>query len=145
MTKSALITSINGYITSVVNIAKHRSSMLDLINEFFQTTHIMDNGAVPNQFSYRLRFKKQGNIVNVDGYIRNDYSVIKGDEILLNIDNSQYFVKTGQEVAFSVSSNFLTNGVALIGLVGLNSSIFLATNIGAGELIYINTTYQTND
>lgn len=145
MTKSALTASMYGYISAVVNIVKHRNSMLDLINEFFQTTYIMDNGAVPDQFSYRLRFKKQGNLVHVDGYIRNDYLSIRGDEILVTIDNPDYFAKTGQEVAFSVSSNFLTNGVALIGLVGLNSSIFLATNIGAGELIYINTTYQTND
>lgn len=141
MTKSALITSINGYITSVVNIVKHRNSMLDLINEFFQTAYIMDNGAVPDQFSHRLRFKKQGNLINVDGYIRNDYSVIKGNEILVTITNSDYFAKTGQETVFAISSNYLNTGVALVGL----SSIFLATNIGAGELIYINTTYQTND
>ena len=141
MTKSALITSINGYITAVVNIVKHRNSMLDLINEFFQTTYIMDNGAVPDQFSHRLRFKKQGNIVHVDGYIRNDYSVIKGNEIILTITNSDYYAKTSQETVFAINTNYLNNGVALVGL----DSIFLATNIGAGELIYINTTYQTND
>ena len=141
MTKSALITSINGYITAVVNIVKHRNSMLDLINEFFQTTYIMDNGAIPNQFSHRLKFKKQGNIIHVDGYIRNDYSVIKGNEIILTITNPDYFAKTGQETVCAVTSNYLNSGVIVIGL----SSIYMYTNIGVEEFIYINTTYQTND
>ena len=34
-TKAALITAINGFITSIVNITKHRNSMLQLVNEFF--------------------------------------------------------------------------------------------------------------
>jgi len=142
MTKSALITSINGYITSVVNIAKHRNSMLDLINQLFQTTYTMSNVEAPDQFTYNLKFKKQGNLVHIDGFIKNNYPYMRGNEILVTIGNSEFYAKTGQEtISQVVGSTSLSNGIVSFAL----SSIYLVTNLGALSTININTTYQTND
>lgn len=141
-TKSALITAVNGFISSVVSITKHRNSMLELINTLFQTTYVMSNVAGPNQFTYTLRFKKIGNVVWVDGTIKNSYTIPKGNISLVTIGNSEYFAKTGQDTKASVvGDNSLSNGL----LKFTTDSIFLETNIGPGNSIRINNHYQTND
>ena len=141
-TKSALITAVNGFISSVVSITKHRNSMLELINTLFQTTYAMSNVAAPNQFTYNLKFKKIGNVIWVDGIIKNSYTLTQGNISLVTIGNSEYFAKTGQDTKCSVvGDNSLLNGL----LKFTTNSIFLETNIGPGNSIRINAHYQTND
>lgn len=141
-TKSTLITAVNGFLTSVVTILKHRNSMLELINTLFQTTYVMSNVAGPDQFTYTLRFKKIGNVIWVDGTVKNSYTVPMGSISLVTIGNSEYFAKTGQDTkGFVVGEDSLSNGL----LKFTTNSIFLETNIGPGNSIRINNSYQTND
>lgn len=142
MTKAALTTAVNGFITSIVTVLKHRNSMSELINTLFQTTHTMSNVAAPNQFTYNLKFKKIGNLIWVDGTIKNEYSVVQGNISLVTINNSEYFAKTGQDTkGLVVGENSLSNGIVNF----TTSSIFLVTNIGPGNTIRVNNHYQTND
>ena len=141
-TKSTLITAVNGFIASVVSIAKHRNSMLELINTLFQTTYVMSNVAGPDQFTYTLRFKKIGNVIWVDGTVKNSYAITKGNISLVTIGNAEYFAKTGQYTKGNViGENSLSNGL----LKFTTDSIFLETNIGPGNSIRINNHYQTNN
>ena len=73
-TKSSLISTINGYITSVVTVLKVRNAFSSIINELFQTTTTYSLETGTNVFRYKLRFKKIGNIVFLDGYITNKYT-----------------------------------------------------------------------
>lgn len=140
--KSALVTAVNGFITAVQSIANHRLSMLEIINTLFQTTYIMSNVAGPDQFTYTLRFKKIGNVIWVDGTVKNEYTIPKGNISLVTIGNSEYFAKTGQDTkGFVVGENSLLNGL----LKFTTNSIFLETNIGNGNTIRINNHYQCND
>ena len=69
-TKAGLISAINGFITSVVNITKHRNSMLELVNELYPAT-LTDDQSTTNVFTatqagvigYQFTFKKRGNMV----------------------------------------------------------------------------------
>lgn len=141
-TKASLTSAVNGFITAVVNIANHRLSMLQLINELFQTTHSMSNVSAPNQFTYNLKFKKIGNVIWVDGTVKNEYTYPRGNMSLVTIDNSLFFAKTGQDTkGFVVGDASLQNGL----LKFTTNSIFLETNIGNGNTIRINNHYQTND
>ena len=142
-TKSTLITAVNGFIANVVSITKHRNSMLEIIDTLFQTTYVMSNVAGPDQFTYTLRFKKIGNVIWVDGTVKNEYtSGAHGNVSLVTIDNSEFYAKTGQDTkGFVVGENSLSNGL----LKFTTNSIFLETNIGNGNTIRINNHYQCND
>lgn len=141
-TKAGLISAVNGYITAVITQLKHRNSMLEIINELFQTTHTMSNVSAPNQLTYNLKFKKIGNLVWVDGTVKNEYTIAIGNTNLVTIDNSLFFAKTGQDTkGFVVGENSLSNGIINF----TTDKIFIVTNIGAGNTIRINNHYQTND
>ena len=142
-TKSNLISSINSFLTATVTILKHRNSMLELINEFFGATHSMYiSPLTPNVISYDLKFTKIGNLVKVNGFIRNGFTYMIGSQDLLTIDNSLYFAKTGESTTTPVVSNeSLSNGLVMI----VGDKIHLLTNLGAGNSFQINATYKTND
>lgn len=72
-TKSGLITAINGFITSVVNITKHRNSMLEVVNELYPTK-VLDNSTDETyttqtnaNITYNIQIVKQGRTIRVDG------------------------------------------------------------------------------
>lgn len=139
-TKSALTTAINGYITAVINIANHRLSMLELINSLFQTTVIDSDITGINKFTKDLRYKKIGNIVYIDGWIRNNYTTSQADLNIAVIPNSLFYAKTGQNtdvIQFSTSNPYK--------LTFITDSIYLTHSIPPFEKIFINAHYQTND
>ena len=72
-TKSALISAINGFITSVVNITKHRNSMLEVVNELYPSK-VSDNSTDETyttqtnaNITYGIQIVKQGRSVRIDG------------------------------------------------------------------------------
>lgn len=72
-TKSSLISAINGFITSVVNITKHRNSMLEVVNELYPTK-VSDNSTDETyttqtnaNITYAIQIVKQGRSVRING------------------------------------------------------------------------------
>ena len=66
-TKTGIIASINGYLTSIITIANHRLSMLDLINELYSDA-VTDSQATETyttkggtDIAYSITIKKTGN------------------------------------------------------------------------------------
>lgn len=141
-TKASLISTINGFITAVIDVTKHRNSMLELINTFFSTTITKSNTQAPNQFTYNLKFNKKGNMVTCIGSIQNAYSTIRGNEIIFTQTDSELYAKTGQDTI--AIGTLEPNGTNC--LVSFNAnSIYLIDSIPSGARLNINTTYQVND
>lgn len=143
-TKSNLIANINGFITSVVNITKHRNSMLELVNELFATsTHSV---VTVGNIQYDLTFTKSGNKCTLTGSISNSTSSIIGGVKLLDIPNSIYYPKnsTGFYGVKFISNNNASLLLADSSFIVPNS-IFLNGSMGAYEIVSINTTYIVND
>jgi|LakMenE01Jun11ns_1017448.scaffolds.fasta_scaffold9525812_2 hypothetical protein len=72
-TKSALISAVNGFITSVVNITKHRNSMLEVINELYPLK-VSDNSTdetyttqTNQNITYTIQIVKQGRSIRING------------------------------------------------------------------------------
>lgn len=140
-TKADLITSINTQITSVINVVKHRLSMLPIINELFQTTATYTLSSGTDVFTYKLRFKKIGNIVFLDGYITNKYTVPKSAQNIYSIPNSLYYGKTSEDTVCVVpTANGTYANVSISGNV-----IYLIGTLGINETLRFNIHYQTND
>jgi len=141
-TKSSLISSINSFLTAIVTITKHRNSMLEVVNELFQTTTIQTLVTGSDVFWHSLRYKKIGNIVYIDGYITNKFTTTEQYVNAVTIPNSLFFAKTGQATyLYGVNENTNTNVQFEIN----NDEIFLNTTLSPNQKVYINAHYQTND
>lgn len=103
-TKSALISTINGFITSVVNITKHRDSMLEVVNELYGSNQLNDTQATTNVITlvlsdalYNLTFTKTGRMVHVYGFIKRNTASIPNNTIIASITNSEFAPQTGKQ------------------------------------------------
>ena len=140
-TKSGIISTINGYIAAVVNIANHRLSMLEVVNELWQTTYNITDFSGSNKFYYNLNFKKQGNIVFVDGSIINKFTVSKGfNTEMVTIPNSVFFALSSLSTP-TIQPTKTSN----IPILFINNKIKLYGTLAPNQEIIINCQYQTND
>jgi hypothetical protein len=145
-TKSGLIASVNGFITAVINTTKHRNSMLELINELFQTTTTQTISSGTNVFWCSLRYKKIGNLIYIDGTITSKYTQAVEDLDLITIPNSLFFAKTGQSTSSGAVSTTPTSIAQTVTLITFAvDKISLLGSISPNQTIYINSHYQTND
>jgi len=119
-TKAGLISAINGFITSVVNITKHRNSMLELVNELFQTTTIQTITTGTDVFWCSLRYNNLANITisGVNFTLPLTGVVVANGSYYLNIDNGLFKSSFGEvyqgisnttDWAFVVSSGEYSN------------------------------------
>ena len=149
-TKAALITAINGFITSIVNITKHRNSMLQLVNEFFTTT-IFDTQATTNvftrltgqtAFNYSFKVKKRGNIVFIQGNITNSTSATQILISLCEITNTE-FIPAGAQTILAINNTSTTGLISF--LQNPNYIVGNGMQVLAGQIVTINGYYFTND
>ncbi len=113
-TKANLISAVNGFITSIVNITKHRNSMLEVVNELYGN-QVSDTQATTNVVTrnfaastYNLTFTKTGRMVYVYGTIINVSTSIPNNSIIADITNSEFAPQSGQQfriVGFSDLDN----------------------------------------
>jgi hypothetical protein len=110
-TKSQLITRVNGHLTEVFDIAYHRASMLDLINQLYPApvtdTQITETYTTKgNSFlTYNIRMVKQGNIVHFLLRVTNNSTVsIPSGEVVFTWKNTEYKPNTISSFNFSSSS-----------------------------------------
>lgn len=141
-TKSALTTAINGFITAIITQTKVRNAYLELINVLFQTTVTQSLLTSSDVFGHVLKFKKQGNIVHVSGYIVNKYAVSKSNQNIVAISDSLFYAKTSEP---TVVFGFTEATGTPVQLLFTGSDIFLTTNLYESQKIWINANYQTND
>ena len=143
-TKVNLISNINSYLTAIITQAKHRLSMLEIINELFPSTtnYTLSTG----DLQYNLNFTKSGNICVVSGFFKNNLNTIIDGIVLFNITNSVYYTKKTQ-----YTSAFRLNGANNVTLaigdldVAYPNTIYLENSIPALETVKFSLTYITND
>ena len=150
-TKSALISTINGFITSIVNITKHRDSMLEVVNELYGSNQLNDIPATTNvitlvlaESSYDLTFTKTGRMVHVYGYIRRNTSSIPNNTIIASITNSEFVPQTGKQFRLN---GYYDGSNNIIPFVFENVSAAQIRNfklVPVTEAYYINGFYLTN-
>jgi hypothetical protein len=114
-TKANLISAVNGFITAIVNITKHRNSMLEVVNELYGNNQLNDTQLTTNVVTknflntiYNLTFTKTGRMVYVYGTIRNNTYPIFNNRIIADITNSEFAPQSGQQfriVGFSDADN----------------------------------------
>jgi hypothetical protein len=134
MNKTTLISTINGFITAVVSVAKVRNAYLEIINALFPTK--LNQTISTGDIICNLDYKKCGNEARVSGSITNNTSSLIGDG-LIEIPNSIYYAKTGTQ-----TRSQLNNGITL---QISDTDINLFGVLGANETIFINESYQIND
>jgi len=117
MIKSDLTTSINGYLTSIVTIAKHRLSMLDLTNTVYPSiitesytnlaTTATNTTAIGTTHYYTTYWIKQGRLVTVFGTITNKTGVSTSNEDYITINVGEFTPQAviNEFIAHSTSDN----------------------------------------
>jgi|LakMenE01Jun11ns_1017448.scaffolds.fasta_scaffold9442827_2 hypothetical protein len=143
-TKAGLISAINGFITSVVNITKHRNSMLELVNELYPAT-LTDDQSTTNVFTatqagvigYQFTFKKRGNIVFVTGVIINFTTQLQSNPTVCSITNSEFLPSSIQVIPLMINASSL--------LVVGGSTVQLLSTLPADGFINVQFYYFTND
>ena len=140
-TKSSMIAAINGFITSIVSVLKHRNSMLELVNEFYQVPYsnqVTGTDVIANN----ILFKKQGNIVHINGFFQNKKATVQQFITVVPIVDSKYYAKSAQDTVFFGISENTGNKIRVS---ASNNSLYLLDPISPNERVYVNNHYQTND
>lgn len=148
-TKTDIISYINSQITEIVTIAKHRLSMLSLIDELYPivysekdsslTNDITAKNTINTNLKYNVYFVKQGKMVYVYGSITNNSSEIIG---FSNPDNF-FFEITKTEYQTSLPSTIrFVNGNETI---KIQSNKFYYSQISSNTTKNFNFHYPAND
>lgn len=139
-TKAGLIAAVNGFITSVVNITKHRNSMLEIINELFATTTNYTVSTGIDCFHYSLNFKKIGNVVYVDGYAKSQYTYTIYDPTFFVVPNGIYSPK--RTATTTGNSDIFSTQLIVLDVSGI---MFVRGAFYPEVVTYINFNYTVND
>lgn len=151
-TKSALISTINGFITSIVNITKHRDSMLEVVNELYGSNQLDDTQATTNVITlvlsdalYNLTFTKTGRMVHVYGKIRKNIASIPVGSTIANITNSEFEPQTSKQ--FRINGYFDGSSNNIVPFVFENITTPKIRNLETvplAEEYFLNGFYLTN-
>ena len=95
-TKAGLLATINGFITAVVNIAKHRSSMSAVVDEIY-TNAVVDSNILETYTTksgtnilYEITIKKIGNNAFIKIRVKNTTSNILASQNIYSWKESEY-------------------------------------------------------
>lgn len=150
-TKSGLTTAINGFLTAIISIAKHRSSMLELINEMYRETttesytNLSDNTPLttPNGTTHNYLFKvdKIGNKVTFGGSLTNKTGAMLANGMWLTISDTEFLQNSDVVTFYGVSDN---NGRNIKCTLSANVLVVVSL-IDNNETIHFNMKYNTNN
>jgi hypothetical protein len=100
-TKADLLTTLVGYITAIVTVAKHRNADQAIVDEMYREpileTQSSPTFTIPDNAStklYSLNLKKTGNVVTVSGYFQNSTGSTATGSDWLTL-TGEYTPKTG--------------------------------------------------
>lgn len=145
-TKTDLINSINTQITAIITQAKHRLSILPLVNELFPTPTSYA-ATTATGITYYVLFKKSGNTVNVVGSLSNTLSSIQPSQAIFDLPTSElYPLNENFPIIGFDSINPSENYQILISSTGIFANKLAITNaIPAYGIVFFNGNYTTND
>lgn len=146
--KSAITTTINGFITAIITQAKVRSALSTLLDNLYPTV-VIDTQATTTiftktdtDFNYDIKTAKVGRLVNICGSFENVSGVTKSDQSIMSITNTEY--RTDALVLnhyiLAVSDSGLIVKLSLTG-----SNIDLVGVAPTGVKFYFNGNYTVKD
>ena len=151
MTKTNLLNGLNSFISAVGRITKtrHTSANSSLVDELYSDVILQDTtlteilSPLTSDINYKILISKNGNNVNINGYIRNEGSAIDGGFELFDIVDTEYRQRVPLDSLAVVLG--VTQIPSVILVFKLNNKIALG-NIGLGfnETICFNFNYKTN-
>lgn len=150
-TKANLISAVNGFITAIVNITKHRNSMLQVVNELYgnqlSDTQLTTNVITSNflNTSYNLTFTKTGRMVYVYGTIINNSYPIFNNRIIADITNAEFAPQGGQQFRIVGFSDLDNDNIPFI-FENIDNAPKIRNykEVPLSKLFYINGFYLTN-
>lgn len=148
-TKTDIISYINSQITEIVTIAKHRLSMLSLIDELYPIVYSEKDSSLTNDITakntintnlrYIVYFVKQGKMVYVYGSITNNSSEIID---FSNTDNFFFEItRTEYQTSLPGTIRFVNGNETIM----IRSNKFYYSNIPANTTKKFNFHYPAND
>ena len=151
MTKTNLLNGLNSFISAVGRITKtrHTSANSLLVDELYSDVILQDTtlteilSPLTSDINYKILISKNGNNVNINGYIRNEGSAIDGGFELFDIVDTEYRQRTPLDSLAVVLG--VTQIPEVILVFKLNNKIALGSiGLGFNETIYFNFNYKTN-
>ena len=152
MTKTNLLNGLNSFISGVGRITKtrHTSANSLLVDELYSdvilqdTTFIEILSPLTSDISYKILISKNGNNVNINGFIRNEGSSdIAGGFELFDIVDTEYRQRVTSDSFVVVRGVTQIPNVILV--FKLNNKIALGSiGLGFNKTIIFNFNYKTN-
>ena len=152
MTKTNLLNGLNSFISGVGRITKtrHTSANSLLVDELYSdvilqdTTFIEILSPLTSDISYKILISKNGNNVNINGFIRNEGSSdITGGFELFDIVDTEYRQRVTSDSFVVVRGVTQIPNVILV--FKLNNKIALGSiGLGFNKTIIFNFNYKTN-
>jgi len=146
--KSSILSTVNGFITSIITQAKVRSALSTLLDNFYPTV-LYDTDATTNvftktdtDFEYSFKIAKVGRVVNIDGYIENVTASSISDQPIASITNTEYTLATGID-NYNIVATSLSGLVVFVSLRTNSISVF--GTIPKDVKFYFNGCYTTKD
>lgn len=141
-TRAEITTAINGFLTALVTIVKHKSVVNEILDALWPTQLTMS--ATPaTGLQYRLDFKRQGNMVHVSGYINNKTGgIFNTGTLILTVTDAKYHSRSGT-TCFIMGKSDVDSRVIHIDSTGKLSVI--VGNFRNNEYLYFSGSYLTND
>lgn len=141
-TKTSITSTINGFITAIVTVAKVRNAFDTLLNNVYPTpisdTELTTNVVtkISTNFIYDLQFSKVGRNIHIYGSITNvSGSILDEIEDILEVTSTEFEPYTTYNlIGFNLNGN--------VQLSFNSEALKLVSSIGVGETIIINQTYQ---
>jgi hypothetical protein len=141
--KADLITAINNFITAIITPTKHRSSMLEVVNQLYPT-QITDQNGTSNimvgghaSIFYVFRVTKQGSVVHLNGFFFSSSQTALGTVTLATITNTEY-----RPNGFYSTPMASTNSTGII-MIAPDGVISNTTPLAFNETYTFNLSYTT--
>ena len=147
--KSAITTTVNGFITAIITQAKLRSGLSTLLDNFYPTP-VNDSFATETYTTkgsnanviYSIRLSKVGRQVNIIGTISNTgSSVINPGYVVFTWKSNEFYPETT-----NVYPNVYSTGALSFKMLLNQSGITVGfSGLPAGMTVNFNTTYNSLD
>jgi len=147
MTKANLITALNGFISAVVGITKHRNANNAIVDEIYPNS-IIDNQTTETYttsstvVNYSISIVKSGNIAHISGSFQNPNTFLMSNPIVFLWKNSEFKPNSSTSLFFlGIDNSGNTKRI------GMNNTILtLQDSLDALGTVYFDfTTYITQD
>lgn len=147
-TKAGLLATINGFITAVINVTKHRSSMSAVVDEIYPSS-VTDNETLQtyttksgDNIDYLIFIIKSGNIAHIRGQIRNATAVFQVDQPIFTWKDNEFKPLSGiASNSYFFASNSSSQVRLRLSASGLE--IFNDGMVNSQDLNFDFTTYIT--